>query len=76
MSSQLILVLLMTFSVDSLPVGNRKQRSANDPSAIVTMSKSIHDLLIENDETEPVGLYAVYDNAEYLKKEDLFKPEV
>ena len=79
MPSRLILVLLLAFIVDSLPIGNRQQRSAtrsaNDP-AIVTMPESIWNMMIENDETKSVGLYAVYGNATYLTNEDLYKPEV
>ena len=75
MPSRLLLVLMLAFIVDSLPVGNRQQRSANDP-AIVTMPESIWNMMIENDETKSVGLYAVYGNATYLTNEDLYKPEV
>ena len=74
MAWQIILIisvfLLPIISVHCLPVGNRKGRSA-----VVTMSKSIWNMLVENEERAE-GLYAVYDKAGYLAKDELFKPEV
>ena len=75
MTWQIILFLLPIISVHCLPVGNRKGWSGNDPTSVVTMSKSIWNMLIENEERAE-GLYALYDKAGYLAKDKLFKSEV
>ena len=75
MAWKIILFFLPIISIHCLPIGNRKEWSTNDVSSVVTMSKSIWNMLVDNKETAK-GLYAVYDKARYLAKDGLFKPEV
>ena len=76
MAWQIILFLLPIISVHCLPVGNRNERSANDPSSVVTMSESIWHTLVDNEETGK-GVYAVFDKTQYfVNNDDFFKPEV